>query len=99
MKLKDKKGETRLDKASIKRIYEGIEKRKVPLWGRIIAGVGIFTAFSVGTSLVLRPDKISDEPNGLDMLILVTAIGVTGTSTKFLRKLKTLKKGDLLYQE
>lgn len=67
--------------------------------GRITFGVGTFLAIGIGSFAILRPDKISDEPNSLDMLGLVIATTGTAISSKFLRKLKTLKKGDLLYQE
>ncbi len=99
MRLRDKLGEIKLDKGSIRRVYAGIEKRKIPLWGRIIAGVVTFTALGAGSFAILRPDKISDEPNSLDMLGLVIATTGTALSSKFLRNLKILKKGDLLYQE
>lgn len=99
IKLKDRKGKTKHDIGSIRRVYAGVEKRRIPLLGRITFGVGTFLAIGIGSFAILRPDKISDEPNSLDMLGLVIATTGTAISSKFLRKLKTLKKGDLLYQE
>ncbi|MEO7673946.1 MAG: hypothetical protein ABIU09_07700 [Pyrinomonadaceae bacterium] len=99
MKLKDKRGETKLDRGSIRRVYEGVEKRKVPLWGRITIGVGVFFAVSIGSFAILRPDKVSDELNSLDMLGMVAATTGAALSGKLLGKIRMLKKGDLLYHE
>ncbi len=99
MKLKSKKGEIRFERDSIKRVYEGIEKRKVPLWGRIVVGVVTFSAIAAGSFAILRPDELSDDINYRDLIGMVAATAGTAITIKQLRKLKTLKKGDLLYQE
>jgi hypothetical protein len=97
--INDKNGETKLDKLSIKRIYDGIEKHKVPLFARIAVGIVTFIVIDVAVISALDPNQSSGEPNSVDMLGLVA--GTTGTVgvVKLLRKPKRIKKRDLIYQE
>jgi hypothetical protein len=97
--INDKKGETKLDKSSIKSIYYGIEKHKVPLFARIAVGIVTFIAVDVVILKTLDPDFPSSEPNSVDVLGLTSAIVGTVGAVKLLRKPKSIKKGDLIYKE
>jgi hypothetical protein len=95
--LRDKKADTKLDKADISRVYAGIEKHKVPFWLRAVAGVATFIV--VGNVFVYVLVKSGAEINSLGALGLVAAgTAATVVVTKNLRKLKSLKKGWLIYQ-
>jgi hypothetical protein len=97
--LKDKKGETKLDKADIKQVFAGIQKHKIPFWVRTIAGVGTFVVTLIGLEYVLVKNGV-DEVNSLEAAgLLAAATTATVVVTKNLSKLKSLKKGWLIYQE
>jgi hypothetical protein len=85
-------------KASIKEIHKGVEKHKVPLWGRIAAGTAVFFGAATASYLILRPDKVSDDINARDLIGIAAGTAATSVTVKQLRKLKKLKRGDLIYK-
>jgi hypothetical protein len=98
LRVTTKSGERTFTRDSIKEIHKGVEKHKVPLWGRIAAGTAVFIGAATASYLILRPDKVSDDINARDLIGIAAGTAATSVTVKQLRKLKKLKRGDLIYK-
>lgn len=98
LRVTTKSGERTFTRHSIKEIHEGVEKHKVPLWGRIAVGTAVFFGTATASFLILRPDSVSNDINARDLIGIAAGTAATAVTVKHLRKLKKLKRGDLIYK-